>query len=500
MAAVRTRIATYGWVLPALALGACGSGSTPPAPAGPAVTISLVHGGASAAELERDAVEPIEHAIGSLAGVRSIRATIEPGRARVVVSHEAARPLELAAAEVARALREVERSLPAALDPPVISLVDPDGPALWLELAGTAPRRMLSDLAREVIEPRLERLLGVGEVELDGAVARAIAIRPDPAKLAAYDVALSELAAAIGSASLELPAGRIASRTVAIRVTASHATLEDLGDIVVATREQAVIRVRDIATIEDTIEAGEAGAAGAPGDAGGPSGPLRIGVRLRQGADRRAVLASLRPAIAEIRALLPPGLALEEGAPPPGQRARPPLAVHLRGPDRATLQTIAAKLEADLRASDTASEIVRDPPPGPTELSITIDRARAAQLGLSTAALAAALRTVLGADPLGTLRDRGRAHPIVLRLDGDPAELLASVTVRAPGGGRIPLSAAATLTTTSSEHLLRLDREPAIELALSVSPGPPLAAARRRLAELARDLPRGYRATLSPSP
>src|SRR5690606_19391418 len=210
------------------------------------------------------------------------------------------------------------------------------------------------------------------------------------------------------------------------------------------------------------------------GGPGGPGGPLLIGVRLQRGADREEVLVAVRSAIAELRGALPPRLELVERPPPPGQRARPPLVAGLRGPDRAVLRTIAVKLEAELRASNGISEIVRDPPLGEAEQTIRIDRDRAAQLGISSGEVAAAARAALGAGHLGALRSEGgRTRELVLRLDGSPTELLARVTVRAPRGELVPLSTIAAATTTVGEHLLRLDREPAIELSAYVAPGQP---------------------------
>lgn len=457
------------------------------------VTISLVHGGAEAAELERSAVEPVEAAVSRLGGVRALRSTIEPGRALVLVTFEAARPIELAADDVRRAIDGARRRLPAELEPPVISLATPGEPALRLEFSGPQhPRAMLSELAREVIRPRLERLPGIGAIELDGAVEREIVVRPDLARLAALDLAPAELATAIRETTTSLPAGRLATgatpSTITLRVTAAPMTFEGLAALVVATREGAPIRLLDVATISDGI-------------AGDAARPLTIGLRLQQAARREEVRARVRAAIADLRRELPPGLTLAEIEPPPDERRPPPLAVSLRGPDRAQLRTAAAKLEADLRTTAGIAEVVRAPPPEQPAQTIDIDRDRAARLGVASAQIAATLRAVLGGAPVGTLRDGAREHEIMLRITGDAPDLLARLTVRAARGGLVPLSEVATLRVTTSEHLLRLDREPAIELSARVAPGASAAATRRRLAELTRDLPLppGSRAVIAPA-
>src|SRR5690606_9529132 len=108
----------------AIAAGACGNRSSTPVARGPVITIAIVQGGALAAELEHGAIAPIEQEIARLAGVRSLRSTIEPGRALVVISLDASRPIELAAAEVRRAIQELRPRLPEDLELPVISLAD----------------------------------------------------------------------------------------------------------------------------------------------------------------------------------------------------------------------------------------------------------------------------------------------------------------------------------------------------------------------------------------
>lgn len=485
-----------GWLLGALAAAAaaCGSGTATPAAGGPVVTISLVDGGADAAALERSAVEPVEAAVSRLGGVRALRSTIEPGRALVAVTFEPARPLELAAGDVRRAIDGALRQLPAELEPPVISIAAPGEPALRLEISSPQhTRAMLSDLAREVIRTRLERLPGTGAIELDGAVEREIVVRPDLARLAAVDLAPAELATAIQGAMISLPAGRLAPSAtppaVALRVTAAPMTLEGLAELVIATRGDAPIRLRDVAMIAEET-------------AGDATRPLSLSLRLQQGARREEVLARVRAAIADLRGELPPGITLAPMEPPPDERRQASLSVSLRGPDRAELRKISAKLEADLRATAGIAEVVRAPPPEQPTQTIDIDRDRAARLGVASAQVASTLRAVLGGASVGTLREGPREHEIVLRIAGDSPELLARLTVRAGRGGLVPLSEVATLRLTASEHLLRLDRERAIELSARVATGASAAAIRRRLAELTRDLPLppGYRAVIAPAP
>ncbi len=100
------------------------------------------------------------------------------------------------------------------------------------------------------MQKRLESVNGVGEVLLFGARRREIQVKIDPDRLNAYALSTTDVAAALRAQNLELPGGRLeqGTRELSVRTVGRLRTPEDFNDLVVATRGNIPIRIRDIGT------------------------------------------------------------------------------------------------------------------------------------------------------------------------------------------------------------------------------------------------------------
>ena len=447
------------------------------------VIIALALPGADAEQVERTAVEPVERALAGMASVRTIGARITADRATVTV--ELATASDLAAvADVQRVITELAPQLPAELEPPMITRA-PASPVLWIEVGGPQAIAMRSEVATEVLQPALERLPGVAQLAPRGVVRRVIAIRPDRARLAATGLAVGELATAIRGQTRALPAGRMDATGPLVRVTGTIDDLETVRELVVGQVDGVPIRVADVASVEDTHDPGDGG-----DDGGGAGGAPALGLRVQPGAVPDEVTARVRAQLRELRRLLPPGMTLTET--PPAIAPVAPLVITIHGPELTTLRQLADDLGRELRAAG-ATTIVRDPPEPTPERTLTIDRQRAAALGVSVSELIASIG-VPGGDRLGELVIAGRRRDLVLRHDTERLEDLAQVQVRSPRAGLVPLGSLVTITASLAPTIIRRDRQRVVTLAVDAARGA-LAAARARLAELTPGLPAGYAAT-----
>src|SRR5690606_25867086 len=108
----------------------------------------------------------------------------------------------------------------------------------------------------EVIRPRLERIEGVGSVDLIGGLERQIRIAVDQARLDAWGVNFQQLAQALVADNLNLPAGsmREGGRRLLLRTLGEYQTIEEIEETVVGATAAGVIRVRDVADVEDAFK------------------------------------------------------------------------------------------------------------------------------------------------------------------------------------------------------------------------------------------------------
>ena len=453
--------------------GRGGGGGGEPARAG--IVISVALPGAVAEHVERSVVEPIEHAVRGVEGIAAIEARVEGERARVALELAAGRDPTVAVMEVQRALEAATRQLPPDAEPPAITKVRlDDAPAAWLAVEGELARAQLWDVADDAAHA-LERLPGVGRVEVQGIARPAVHVRADLERMASHGVTVTDVAAAVRGMNVALPAGRVDAGGAAVRIVERPDGLEGLRDLVVRRVGDVVVRVGDVALVEEGVERGFGAAA------------IRVAVHAQPGASLvevrervRAALAQLpRPAVAAVREIAAPSDARATGA-----------VGTIRGLDRAELERLADALVAALAAAGV-KDVARDPPPGVPELAVAVDRGRAAELGVTAAELATTLRAAAGGAELGRVTANARERSIVFGLPDAPLpELLARVFVRAPDGALVPASALVSVTTELRAPLLRHDREPAIAIR---APAASVAQVRAHLERHARTWPPGVR-------
>ncbi|NII11833.1 efflux RND transporter permease subunit [Oleiagrimonas sp. C23AA] len=156
-----------------------------------------------------------------------------------------------------------------------------------------------------------------------------------------------------------------------------------------------------------------------------------------------AIALAVRPQLQKIAAQY--GASLKVVEVPPGPPVLAPIVAEIYGPDYATVRNIANGVEKDFRANKDIVDVDTSVEANSPRDVVVVDRERAAQLGLSQASIAQALRTALSGDDATYLMD-GHARyavPVRLRLSAaDQASLsqLLALRVRAQSGKLVPLS------------------------------------------------------------
>jgi multidrug efflux pump len=272
----------------------------------PTITVSVAWEGAAPDVIEQEIVEELEEAVIQVEGVRSITAVARQGAATVTLELDIDRDVDLAMQDVQARVAQARRRLPADLEEPVVSKTNPeDQPIMWIGLSGPYARSVLSDHARYVVKERLQRVEGVGEVFMGGYLERNIRIWIDADALAAYQITAAEVIAALGREHIERPAGQIAAagREINVRVLGEAFDLQTLRQITVARTERGMIRLSDVARIEDGFE-DERRRSRVFGD------PVQgLGIKKLRGANAVAVARGVRAALVELNdGALPEGM------------------------------------------------------------------------------------------------------------------------------------------------------------------------------------------------
>lgn len=223
----------------------------------PTVYISTSLSGASPVEMETLVSQPIEQQVNTVEGITELRSISGYGSSFVMIQFDLKRDVNRAVEDVRNRVAAVLPELPRDIDPPQITKFDSDrSPTMTITLAGDRPERELTELADKIVKVQLERSLGVGEVELQGAWTRAISVWVDPERLAAYQIPITVVRDAIARQNADVPGGNVRSPLVeqSLRTLGRFADAKQFNDLVVAQVNGSPVRIRDLGYAEDGIK------------------------------------------------------------------------------------------------------------------------------------------------------------------------------------------------------------------------------------------------------
>jgi HAE1 family hydrophobic/amphiphilic exporter-1 len=232
--------------------------------ADPAVVQVLINlPGASPEELNGSVAEPTEQTVSSIAGIDEIQTTIREGNVRLTIKFVLERDINDAAQDVREKVAQAMRNLPPEVQPPIITKVDPDAdPVISFALSGALPLQALTEIADKQIRRAIETVDGVGEVTIAGGRAREIHVVLDVEKLNSHGLTVDRVRDAIVSENVEVPGGYIpqGDAELTLRTLGRLESTDQFTNIVVASAGATPIRLRDVATVEDTTREARTGA------------------------------------------------------------------------------------------------------------------------------------------------------------------------------------------------------------------------------------------------
>ena len=216
----------------------------------PVVSVSTSYTGANADVIESQITEPLEESINGIAGIRSLTSSSSDGRSSITVEFELGVDMEAAANDVRDRVSRVTRSLPADIIPPVVSKSDADASPILIYTIQSNTRDLmnLSQVANDVFKERLQTVQGVSEVRIYGEKKYSIKLLLDPAKLAAYRLAPSDVQSAVTRENVDLPAGRIEgyNTELTLRTQGRLTTPEQFNNLIIKEENGTTIRLKEI--------------------------------------------------------------------------------------------------------------------------------------------------------------------------------------------------------------------------------------------------------------
>jgi len=270
----------------------------------PTITITTRLVGAAPEEIETDITDKVEEAVNTISGIDQLQSISSEGTSQVIVSFVLEKDIDVAAQEVRDKVNTILRDLPKDADPPIIQKIDPDAvPVLGIALSGPAPIRDITEFADKKLRRRLESINGVGQVLIVGGRPRQINVVVDSAKLSAVGLTTAQLVAALQSQNVQIPGGKVEQglRDLTLRTYGRVQSPQDFANIPLSTSNGYVVKVGDVAHIEDSVAEPESIATvnGKPA--------VVMNIRKQSGTNTVEVIERLKEQLGQVRTDLPKG-------------------------------------------------------------------------------------------------------------------------------------------------------------------------------------------------
>ena len=225
----------------------------------PTLLVSATLPGTDPETMASAVATPLERAFSTIAGIDAMSSVNGLGTTQITVQFTLERDIDSAAQDVQAAISGALGLLPRDLpSPPTWRKVNPaDQPILFLSLrSATLPLSLVDKYAETVLAQRISTISGVAQVQVFGAQKYAVRVRLDPRALAAREIGIDEVMAAVQQGNVNLPSGVLdgTHRSWTLEATGQLVNADAFRPLVIAYRGGAPVRLGDVGSVVDSVE------------------------------------------------------------------------------------------------------------------------------------------------------------------------------------------------------------------------------------------------------
>ena len=225
----------------------------------PIIQVLTFYPGAGPEVMASSVTAPLERQFGQMPGLKQMNSVSSGGGSVITLEFNLDENIDVAEQEVQAAINAGNSFLPADLpNPPIYSKVNPaDAPIMTLALTSdTLPLDKIEDAADTNLAQKISQVTGVGMVSIAGGQKPSVRIQANPSQLAAYNLSLEDLRAALATANVDQAKGTLngARQSYTIGANDQLISSDDYKPVIVAYRNGAAVRASDVATIVDAAE------------------------------------------------------------------------------------------------------------------------------------------------------------------------------------------------------------------------------------------------------
>ena len=221
----------------------------------PALFISVVFPGISAADSETLLIRPIETELADIDGLKKMTATAAENYAGVAIEFEFGWDKAKTMADVRDAMNSAEAFFPEGAEKYSINELNfSEFPIIIVNLTGDVPERTMTRVAKKLQE-EIEAMDAVLEAVVSGDREEMVEVTIDPLRLESYNVTAGELINVVQNNNQLIAAGEVDSKqgTFSVKIPSSFNEVQDIYNLPVKTNGDRIVTLGDLAQIKLTF-------------------------------------------------------------------------------------------------------------------------------------------------------------------------------------------------------------------------------------------------------
>ncbi|HEY0295677.1 MAG TPA: efflux RND transporter permease subunit [Bordetella sp.] len=283
----------------------------------PTMQITVNLPGGSPETMASNVAQPLERQFALIAGLSQMTSVSAQNQSQITLQFDLDRNIDLAAVDVQAAINAASGQLPTNLpSSPSYRKVNPaDAPVMLLSVQSkTLPITQVNDYADNILAQQISQIKGVGLVNIGGQQKPAVRIQVDPEKLRALGLSLEDIRGVIADTTVNQPKGTLDGPAQNFTAYTNDQLLKAApwNDMVLAYKNGAPIRVRDVGVAVDAAEnnklAGWAftGGSPVPGNTITNGRGVVLQITKQPGANVIETVDAINAAMPQLRAEIPP--------------------------------------------------------------------------------------------------------------------------------------------------------------------------------------------------
>lgn len=215
----------------------------------PVVMVMTTYSNAGPESIESTITKPIESAVVSVNGLKSLTSTSSEGSSMVMLEFDYGTDMDSTINDIRDKLDRVKRSLPDSASTPSIMRFSSDSmPIMRILVRGNRSVDDIKQIAESQIVDILEQADGVAEADVTGGRTAQVNVELNQNRMAAYGYTIPTVVSALAKQNLELGGGKVleGNKNYIVRTTGEFSSIDEINDTVISTINGYDVRLKDI--------------------------------------------------------------------------------------------------------------------------------------------------------------------------------------------------------------------------------------------------------------